>query len=163
MGVVGEHKDFPVENLSLSHCRKYLASCSHDQTIKFWNVENLEKEQVNTYRKKSKKNNKPKPLNSAASKTDFFADLTSSENAAASSSTTKGESDNSDSSDDEDDEVSNNTSKFQKDKVTESRIADDLDDSSSEELGSASDGSDVIEGDDDDIDSDSDTTGSDDP
>ena len=89
MGVVGEHKDFPVENLSLSHCRKYLASCSHDQTIKFWNVENIDKETVNTYRRKAKKDNKLKPLNNTASNCDFFADLTTSDAPGASSSKDK--------------------------------------------------------------------------
>lgn len=38
VGIVGEHEDFPVERMRLSHDKKYLASSSHDNSIKFWNV-----------------------------------------------------------------------------------------------------------------------------
>lgn len=69
--MVGEHDEFPIENLSLSHDKIFLASCSHDQTVKFWKVDNLKREKVNT-RKKAKKTNKPKYL---APKDDFFAGL----------------------------------------------------------------------------------------
>ena len=72
LGVVGQHDDdFPVENLSLSRDGLYLASCSHDQTIKFWNLEDVKKEKVNT-KKKAKKSQKTKSLNTT-SKSDFFA------------------------------------------------------------------------------------------
>lgn len=99
MGVVGEHDEFPVENLSLSHDRKLLASCSHDQTVKFWKVDNLKKEKVNT-KKKAKKTNKPKHL---APKDDFFAGLAEGE---PSSKTEKNDEDddNDDSDDDSDDD-----------------------------------------------------------
>ncbi|XP_074641045.1 WD repeat-containing protein 55-like [Tubulanus polymorphus] len=76
LGVVGEHNDFPVENLSLSHDEKLLASCAHDGKIKFWNVEDVKTEIVDT-KKKAKKNTKTKSLNtsSAAKNSDFFSDL----------------------------------------------------------------------------------------
>ena len=38
LGVVGEHGEFPIEQIALSPDRNILASCSHDQKIKFWNV-----------------------------------------------------------------------------------------------------------------------------
>lgn len=41
VGIVGEHEDFPVERMRLSHCKKYLASSSHDDSIKFWNINYL--------------------------------------------------------------------------------------------------------------------------
>ncbi len=62
LGVVGEHSDFPVETVVLSHDRKvgacagcrararalsntracqYLVSASHDNKVKFWNIEYL--------------------------------------------------------------------------------------------------------------------------
>jgi len=41
LGVVGEHADFPIERIKLCPNNKYLASCSHDDTVKFWNVEYL--------------------------------------------------------------------------------------------------------------------------
>eukprot|EP00038_Savillea_parva_P003202 m.122323 g.122323 ORF g.122323 m.122323 type:complete len:313 (-) comp11103_c0_seq4:147-1085(-) len=40
-GVLGEHDGFPVEALALSGDGELLASCSHDQAIKFWNVKGL--------------------------------------------------------------------------------------------------------------------------
>lgn len=41
VGIVGEHEDFPVERMRLSHDKKYLASSSHDNSIKFWNINYL--------------------------------------------------------------------------------------------------------------------------
>ena len=57
--------------MSLSHCGTYLTSCSHDQLVKFWNIEDAGKEKVST-KKKAKKGNKNKLLGKAA-KDDFFA------------------------------------------------------------------------------------------
>lgn len=37
-GVVGVHSDFPIERLALSTCKRWLASASHDQSIKIWDV-----------------------------------------------------------------------------------------------------------------------------
>ncbi|KAG0031232.1 WD domain repeat-containing protein 55 [Podila clonocystis] len=37
-GIVGEHEDFPIEVIRLSHDKTYLASCSHDDTVRFWDV-----------------------------------------------------------------------------------------------------------------------------
>ena len=73
IGVVGDHEKFPVENLSLSHDKCLLASCSHDQTIKFWNVKSLFSQKVSD-KKKAKKSNKSKLLSSAG-KDDFFSGL----------------------------------------------------------------------------------------
>ena len=74
LGVVGEHKgDFPIENLALSRDKKFLASCSHDQMVKFWNIESVKKEKVDI-KKKAKKTDKSKFLKSS-NQDDFFADL----------------------------------------------------------------------------------------
>ena len=35
LGLVGQHENFPVENMSRSHCGNYVASCSHDQTVSY--------------------------------------------------------------------------------------------------------------------------------
>ncbi|CAK0786967.1 hypothetical protein CVIRNUC_010181 [Coccomyxa viridis] len=41
LGVVGEHGDFPVEALALSHDRHCLASTSHDTTLRLWDLSML--------------------------------------------------------------------------------------------------------------------------
>lgn len=38
LGLIGEHEDFPVETLRLSHDRKLLASVSHTDKVHFWDV-----------------------------------------------------------------------------------------------------------------------------
>lgn len=38
---MGEHADFPIERIRLSRDGNLIASCSHDQTVKFWNIEHL--------------------------------------------------------------------------------------------------------------------------
>ncbi|MEW5309101.1 MAG: hypothetical protein WDW38_001010 [Sanguina aurantia] len=41
LGLVGEHADMPIEHLSLSFDRRTLASASHDQTVKLWDISYL--------------------------------------------------------------------------------------------------------------------------
>ncbi|XP_021375127.1 WD repeat-containing protein 55-like [Mizuhopecten yessoensis] len=103
LGVLGDHDEFPVENLSLSHDGNLLASCSHDQTIKFWNTSDFRDLSVST-KKRAKKGNKPNKLGSTA-KNDFFADLAD-DNADDEKDTDKNEdeSDEGDSDDDDDDD-----------------------------------------------------------
>lgn len=38
LGVVGEHEHFPIERIALNRDNTLLGSCSHDMTVKFWNV-----------------------------------------------------------------------------------------------------------------------------
>src|SRR4051812_28705695 len=38
LGVIGEHGDMPIECLRQSHDLHYMATASHDSTVKFWNV-----------------------------------------------------------------------------------------------------------------------------
>ncbi|XP_069129880.1 WD repeat-containing protein 55-like [Argopecten irradians] len=101
LGVVGDHDDLPVENLSLSHDSNLLASCSHDQTIKFWNTSDFTDLTVNT-KKKAKKANKNKKLSSTG-KSDFFAGLADDN---ADDENENGESEDSDDDDDDDDDDS---------------------------------------------------------
>ena len=96
MGVVGEHQ-FDVEALSLSHDRHWLLSCSHDQHIKFWDVQDVLKEKVNA-KKKAKHSTKSKRLNTSQ-KTDFFSGLAEEEQQQNS-----GSGDSDDGSDDSDDD-----------------------------------------------------------
>jgi len=41
LGVIGEHGEMPIECLRQSYDRHYMATTSHDSTVKFWNVEYL--------------------------------------------------------------------------------------------------------------------------
>lgn len=42
LGVLGEHDDeFPIEQLALSRDQRFIASCSHDQTVRFWSATDL--------------------------------------------------------------------------------------------------------------------------
>jgi WD40 repeat protein len=41
LGLVGEHGDFPIEAISMSFNKGLLASASHDNRIKFWNINYL--------------------------------------------------------------------------------------------------------------------------
>jgi len=76
MGTVGEHPGFPIESLSLSHCGRWLASCSHDQTVKFSDVGEVLSEKVDGHRRARRGAEQRKVLSSkAAAELDFFGDL----------------------------------------------------------------------------------------
>ncbi|CAB4376841.1 uncharacterized protein OCT59_018778 [Rhizophagus irregularis] len=47
LGVIGDHDEFPIECLRLSHDDNLLASSSHDNTVKFWNIRYLYEEEEN--------------------------------------------------------------------------------------------------------------------
>ena len=68
VGTVGEHDDFPVERMRLSRDGDTLASCSHDQSIKFWDVSHLKTLHVDPGSKK-------KDAEADNTTNDFFADL----------------------------------------------------------------------------------------
>eukprot|EP00288_Rhodomonas_lens_P015959 CAMPEP_0177708220 /NCGR_PEP_ID=MMETSP0484_2-20121128/10165_1 /TAXON_ID=354590 /ORGANISM="Rhodomonas lens, Strain RHODO" /LENGTH=375 /DNA_ID=CAMNT_0019219779 /DNA_START=11 /DNA_END=1138 /DNA_ORIENTATION=- len=38
LGVIGEHAGQPVEHIAVSYDQEFMASCSHDNTVKFWGV-----------------------------------------------------------------------------------------------------------------------------
>lgn len=65
LGLIGRHK-YPVEHISVTHCKKYAVSSSHERRFRFWNIEKLSK------------NKKPKTgssLNKATEKRNFFSDM----------------------------------------------------------------------------------------
>ena len=70
---VGKHADLPVERLQLSSDGNILASCSHDNVIKFWNISDVYNQQPITERKMKTK--KRKNEISTAEAKDFFSDL----------------------------------------------------------------------------------------
>ena len=81
LGTVGEHSGgFPVESLSLSHCGRWLASCSHDQTVKFSDVREVLQHGVESGRgrlpKRTNQRAPPRALSSRVARArDFFGDL----------------------------------------------------------------------------------------
>ena len=49
IGILGDHDDMPIERLAFSRDKKWLASCSHDSSVKFWNAcELFETDEDNT-------------------------------------------------------------------------------------------------------------------
>ena len=75
-GQVGQHmEDFPVESLSLTSDQTCVVSCSHDQRVKFWNIEEVKNQTVDTSKKGTKHAKKNKLKFGKAKKNDFFAGL----------------------------------------------------------------------------------------
>jgi len=75
MGTVGEHRGFPVEALSVSHCGQWLASCSHDQLVKFADVREVLTQQVDGHRRLRRTDQRRVLSSRLAAERDFFGDL----------------------------------------------------------------------------------------
>ncbi|NXO03119.1 WDR55 protein, partial [Rhinopomastus cyanomelas] len=77
LGCVGQHLGEPIEQLAVAPGEQLLASCAHDQKVKFWDISTLTQLVVDDYRKKKKKGGPLRALSSKAvgSGEDFFADL----------------------------------------------------------------------------------------
>ncbi|XP_035194799.1 WD repeat-containing protein 55 isoform X3 [Oxyura jamaicensis] len=77
LGCVGQHMGEPIEQLAVAPDGQLLASCAHDQKVKFWDISSLGSMVVDEYRKKKKRGGPLKALSSKAigSGEDFFADL----------------------------------------------------------------------------------------
>ncbi|KAM6055293.1 WD repeat-containing protein 55 isoform 1-T1 [Theristicus caerulescens] len=77
LGCVGQHLGEPIEQLAVAPGGQLLASCAHDQKVKFWDVSALGGLVVDDYRKKKKKGGPLRALSGKAvgSGEDFFADL----------------------------------------------------------------------------------------
>ncbi|NXV97383.1 WDR55 protein, partial [Calonectris borealis] len=77
LGCVGQHLGEPIEQLAVAPGGQLLASCAHDQKVKFWDISALGGLVVDDYRKKKKKGGPLRALSSkaAGSGEDFFADL----------------------------------------------------------------------------------------
>lgn len=77
LGCVGQHLGEPIEQLAVAPGGQLLASCAHDQKVKFWDISALGGLVVDDYRKKKKKGVPLRALSgkAAGSGEDFFADL----------------------------------------------------------------------------------------
>lgn len=45
IGVIGDHDEFPIERIVISHDKNLLASCSHDNTVQFWDISFLREDE----------------------------------------------------------------------------------------------------------------------
>lgn len=66
VGSVGQHKGEPIEEIACSHDTRFLASCAHDQLVKFWDISKLAELTVSDYRKRKKKHGKLTSLSKKA-------------------------------------------------------------------------------------------------
>lgn len=89
LGCVGQHMGEPIEQLAVAPDGQLLASCAHDQKVKFWDISSLGSMVVDEYRKKKKRGGPLKALSSKApgSGEDFFADLREEQEATAEAAT----------------------------------------------------------------------------
>uniref|UniRef100_A0A8C2I879 WD repeat-containing protein 55 n=1 Tax=Cyprinus carpio TaxID=7962 RepID=A0A8C2I879_CYPCA len=77
LGSVGQHLGESIEEIARSRDTRFLASCAHDQLIKFWDISSLPDTRVSDYRRRKKKDRRLKALSNKAFDTgqDFFAGL----------------------------------------------------------------------------------------
>ncbi|XP_073680959.1 WD repeat-containing protein 55 [Garra rufa] len=77
VGSVGQHVKMSIEEMAKSRDTRFLASCAHDELIKFWDISSLPHMKVNDYRRRKKKDRRLKALSNKAFDTgqDFFSGL----------------------------------------------------------------------------------------
>lgn len=75
LGIVGSHNQFPIQNMCLSSDGNVVASISHDECVKFWNVENIKSIKIDAQSKSTNKSLRNKKINSSGLSDNFFADL----------------------------------------------------------------------------------------
>ncbi|KAM3857375.1 WD repeat-containing protein 55 [Diretmus argenteus] len=76
IGCIGQHVGEPIEQIAKSRDTGLLASCAHDQLIKFWDISSLPGTTVSDYRKRKKKGGRLKSLSKKAlGDNDFFSGL----------------------------------------------------------------------------------------
>ncbi|XP_069357625.1 WD repeat-containing protein 55 homolog isoform X1 [Maniola hyperantus] len=78
LGIVGQHS-LPVEAIDISHDGQYIASCSHDNDVKFWNISYFESIDslidVNHKQNKKKDLSNNLPSSNIKNASDFFSGL----------------------------------------------------------------------------------------
>lgn len=77
LGSVGQHLGESIEEIARSRDTRFLASCAHDQLVKFWDISSLPDTRVSDYRRRKKKDRRLKALSNKAFDTgqDFFSGL----------------------------------------------------------------------------------------
>ena len=80
LGIIGNHDGFPIQNMCLSSDGNVVASISHDEYVKFWNVENIKTIKIDAQSKSKNKTLKNKKINAKGNSDNFFADLCENKN-----------------------------------------------------------------------------------
>lgn len=75
LGILGNHDEFPIQSMCLSSDGNVVASISHDECVKFWNVENIKTLRVEDKKKTKSKSLRNKKINVKGKSDNFFADL----------------------------------------------------------------------------------------
>ncbi|TTU76951.1 WD repeat-containing protein 55 [Bagarius yarrelli] len=77
VGSVGQHAGEPIEEIACSWDKRFIASCAHDQLIKFWDISELLAIKVSDYRQQKKKDGRLRALSNKAfgGVEDFFSGL----------------------------------------------------------------------------------------
>jgi hypothetical protein len=115
LGVLGNHDGFPIQTMSVSSDGNVVASISHDEYVKFWNVENIKSIKIDAQSKCKNKTLKNKKINVKGKSDNFFADLCD-------------KNDEDEEEDDDDDSDESNDSDSEKD--SDNQDSSDSDDSS---------------------------------
>ena len=103
MGIVGKHDGFPIQNLCLSSDGNVCASISHDENVKFWNVENIKEIKIDAQSKSENKKLKNKKITAKGKPDNFFSDLVEKQNDDDDESSEDDDDDNESDSDDTED------------------------------------------------------------
>ncbi|CAG8532441.1 34594_t:CDS:2 [Gigaspora margarita] len=87
-GVIGDHGDFPIECIRISFDNTFLASCSHDNVVKFWDIRYLYDDKTDDHNDETDTNmeyiesdtdynnkGKGKSIAAIGQSNNFFADL----------------------------------------------------------------------------------------
>ncbi len=103
LGIVGKHDGFPIQNLCLSSDGNVCASISHDENVKFWNVENIKEIKIDAQSKSENKKLKNKKITAKGKSDNFFSDLVEKQNDDEDESSEDDDDDNQSDSDDTED------------------------------------------------------------
>lgn len=77
VGSIGQHVGEAIEEIARSRDARFLASCAHDELIKFWDISSIPDMIVTDYRRRKKTDSRLKALSNKAFDTgqNFFAGL----------------------------------------------------------------------------------------
>ena len=84
IGVLGEHDGYPIERLSISSDRAYLASCSHDLNLKLWDLNLLQEDDEHEDEDDHEEQEEEKEIETAVTELDSTTEFDSDKESSAS-------------------------------------------------------------------------------